>query len=175
MPDIQAALEGNEKAYERLVQRYQAAIARQMWRFTRERNQLNELVQDVFVEAYFSLSSYKGTAPFLSWLRTIATRVGYRFWKRQKKERAEKSAFVDFSAATLHSTKEPAEAAELLYQLLSWLEPKDRLILTLLYFEECDTREIAKRMGWSRSLVKVRAYRARQKLKSWLEEAGVKG
>ena len=47
-----------------------------------------------------------------------------------------------------------------------------RLILTLQYFEECDTREIASRTGWSRTLVKVRAFRARRKLKALLTEAG---
>jgi len=40
------------------------------------------------------------------------------------------------------------------------------------YFEGCDTREIAERVGWTRSLVKVRAFRARKKLKALLEEAG---
>jgi len=45
--------------------------------------------------------------------------------------------------------------------------------LTLFYFEECDVREISARSGWNRALVKVRLHRARKKLKSLLEEAGM--
>jgi len=67
---------------------------------------------------------------------------------------------------------DPSEAAEYLYGLLDRLPPEDRVVLTLLYFEELDTREIARHMGWSRTLVKVRAYRARQKLRTMLGEAG---
>lgn len=66
----------------------------------------------------------------------------------------------------------PSEAADYLYRLLEQLPWKDRLVLTLLHFDGCDTAEIAQRVGWSRTLVKVRAHRARAKLRSLLEEAG---
>ena len=59
-----------------------------MWRFTRNRGEWEELVQDVFVEAYFSLKSFRGRAPLLHWLKKVATRVGYRYWKRRKHQRA---------------------------------------------------------------------------------------
>ena len=62
------------------------------------------------------------------------------------------------------------EAAERLYGLLGQLPPQERVVLTLYYFEECGTREIAERMGWSRSLVKVRAHRARKKLRKLMEQ-----
>jgi len=56
--------------------------------------------------------------------------------------------------------------------LLETLPPKDRLVLTLFYFEGWDMGEIAERVGWSRTLVKVRAHRARRKLRALLEEEG---
>ena len=46
-------------------------------------------------------------------------------------------------------------------------------MLTLMYFEDCSTREIADRTGWTLTVVKVRAHRARQKLKKLLEKAGL--
>lgn len=64
---------------------------------------------------------------------------------------------------------EPFEAAEVLQSLLGCLLPADRLVLTLMYFEQCDTSEIAQRMGWSRAAVKMRAYRGRKKIKDIAE------
>ena len=85
--DIRSTLDGNEDAYACLVERYEAQVFAQMWRFTRDRLVLEELVQDVFVEAYLSLARFRGEAPFLHWLRRIATRVGYRFWKHERRDR----------------------------------------------------------------------------------------
>lgn len=172
--DIEASLSGDGAAYARLVKRYESDIARQMWRFTRHTEELERLVQDVFVEAYLSLKGFKGRSPFVHWLRRIATRVGYRHWKQRDKQRAALERHADINVDTLASPEEqsPSEAAEYLYRLLERLPADDRLILTLMYFNECDTREIAERMGWSRTLVKVRAHRARKKLKVLLEQAG---
>ncbi len=173
--DIEASLSGDGRAYERLVKRYEARIAAQMWRFTRDERELEELVQDVFVEAYTSLGGYRARAPFLHWLQKIATRVGYRHWRRQARERSTRADLSELDLDTLRADdeSEPSEAAQVLHQLLGRLPPSDRLVLTLMYFDECDTREIAERTGWSRSLVKVRAHRARRKLGALLEEVGI--
>jgi len=172
--DINACLNGNQEAYARLVQRYERLIANQMWRFTRDQTILEELVQEVFVEAYTSLPGFKGKSPFLHWLRRIATRVGYRFWKNKARAKERQEQFnqnptevtPDYNVAT------PSEAGEFVAGLLDELPPGERMVLTLLYFEEWSTQEIADHMGWTRSLVKVRAFRARKKLKTMLEGAG---
>jgi DNA-directed RNA polymerase specialized sigma24 family protein len=49
---------------------------------------LDQLVQDVFVEAYMSLKGFRGRAPFLHWLRRVATRVGFRYWKSRTRKKA---------------------------------------------------------------------------------------
>ena len=172
--DIRDCQQGDEQAYARIVKRYEVLIARQMWRFTRDPQILEELVQEVFVETYTSLSSFKGTAPFEHWLRKIATRVGYRFWKHKARdtERREKLETHKHETIQAASNTTPSEAAEYLFSLLATLPSQERMILTLLYFEGWDTQEIADHMGWSRSLVKVRAFRARKKLKTKLEIAG---
>lgn len=173
--DIAASLDGDERSFARLIARYEGTVAHQMWRFTRDEGELEALTQEVFVEAYFSLAGYKAKAPFLHWLRRIATRVGYRYWKRQARERDRRQTLDTWRADFEVSTKPevPSEAAERLFGMLEQLPAKDRLVLTLLYFEELDTREIGERLGWSRSLVKVRAFRARKKLKAMLEDEGL--
>ena len=172
--DIEATLAGHGEAYARIVRRYQNDIARRMWRFTRDRRELEELVQDVFVEAYTSLASYRGTGPFDHWLSRLATRVGYRLWKRRR--RAEKTvAIQDWDAPdpsrTQEAQLEAAEAAERLHRVLGQLAPRDRLVLTLMYLEEMSVAEIADHTGWSRTMVKVQAHRARKKLRALMEQA----
>ena len=173
--DIAAARGGDAAAYARLVARYQPVVAQQMWRFTRDRQVLEELVQEVFVAAWMGLPKYQARAPFLHWLRRVATYTGYGFWKRQERDRARREALA-LGAEPL--PVEPAAdadapaAAAYLFRLLETLPAKERLVLSLMYFEECSTQEIAERIGWSRSLVKVRAFRARKKLRAQLEAAG---
>ena len=129
-----------------------------------------ELVQDVFVEAYFSLKSYRGRAPLLHWLRKIGVRVGYKYWKEQAKTKAA-VPLQEFDAIEAEQAEalEPSDAAELLHALLARLPAADRLVLTLMYFEQCGVKEIAARMGWTRAMVKMRAHRARKKLRTIAE------
>jgi len=172
--DVSASRSGDAEAYGRLVRRYQQTVADQMLRFTRNQSVLEELVQEVFVQAYLSLSGFRGDAPFIHWLRRIATRVGYRHWKERERDRKRREALSDQVALARTAPAEtPGEAAEYLFRLLETLPPKERLVLTMHYFEGYDTLEIAAHLGWSRAQVKVRAYRARRKLRARLEAAGL--
>jgi len=174
LTDIQSCLDGDNDAYRQLMQRYEQHIVRLMWRFTRDRTESEQLVQDVFVEAFFSLKNYKGQGPFLHWLNKIATRVGYRFWKQQVRSRlfASMEDMDDFDTVEKAGVKEidSAQASAALHSLLSRLQPDDRLILTLMYFEECSIEEIAERMSWTKAGTKMRAMRARGKLKKIAEK-----
>ena len=163
--DIQASLAGDEESYERLVRRYESQIAAMMWRFSRRPEQCEELMQDVFVQAYFSLPGFRGDGPFVHWLKRIGTRVGYRFWKQQgRKNKPLPLGDID-PAAEDSEGMDPSTASEIVEALLSELKPTDRLVLTLQYFDGCSMKEIADRMGWNEAMVKMRAYRARNKLR----------
>jgi RNA polymerase sigma-70 factor (ECF subfamily) len=171
--DVAASVKGDDEAYGRLVQRYEKPITSLLWRFTRDPAQCEELVQQVFVEAYFSLKTYRADAPLLHWLRRIATRMGYRYW-REKAREPQETAAAEFDVleqveAAEEDRIDPAEAATVLHGLLARLPAPDRLVLTLMYFEDCGTKEIAERMGWSRAKVKTQALRARRKIKEIAE------
>ena len=172
---IQQSLNGEADAYQVLVARYQGLIAKQMWRFSRDARSHEELVQDVFVQAFTRLHTYEGRAPFIHWLRRIATNIGYRYWKHLDRDRQRKESLELWAktSETQLTQDEPSEAAETLMGLLGRLPTAERLVLTLLYFDGLDTQEIAEQTGWSRANVKVRAFRARKKLKQWLEDAGI--
>ena len=175
LEDIQESRDGNSEAYRRLIERYQRQIGQILWRFSRDRRTHEELVQDVFVEAYLSLDRYHGKAPFVHWLSRIATRVGYGYWKqkaRQKKK--ENFSLTEWDQLPDNSMErmEPSHAAELVYKLLGQLPPRDRLVLTLRYLEDCDVAETAQRIGWTKSMVKVQTWRARNKLRNLFKQTG---
>ncbi len=176
--DIRAGLGGDGEAFARLVRRYQDEIARYMWKFSRDPQMCEELVQDVFVEAYFSLRSFHGRSPFLHWLRRIATRTGYRFWKAKARSRTVVSATDACAAEQLSclpaAQLQPGEAADLLHGLLERLAPRDRLVLTLMYLEGLPVAKIADLTGWSKTLVKVQAHRARTRLKRWIQTTEIR-
>lgn len=174
-PDVRATLDGDGEAYARLVRRYQGEMGVYLWRFTRDRGQWEELVHEVFVEAYRSLRGYRGEAPLVHWLRKIATRAGYRWWKQRARQRAEQTVELhdwDLVAAADDRQSTAAEAATLVHALLARLSARDRLVLTLLYLEECSVAEASRLSGWSQTMVKVQAHRARQRLKKLLESRG---
>jgi RNA polymerase sigma-70 factor (ECF subfamily) len=166
--DVRAATRGDGEAYSRIIDRYQHTIARRMHRFTRDPGAIEELVHDVFVEAYFSLGKYRGDAPLEHWLQRIATRVGYKYWEQRK--RLKTVSFEDgVHDPAMADDTAGDDAIEEVGAALEKLPPRDRLVLTLLYLESRSVAEAADLAGWSQTMVKVQAYRARGKLRKLLE------
>lgn len=168
--DIAAAKRGDSEAYRRLIQRHQAAMAVQMRRFSRDPQTCEELVHEVFVAAYLALGSFRGDAPWLHWLRKVAVRVGYRFWKKRRQQDIHLTS-EDWQRlqGTSRPLTEDYEAAELVSRLLNQLAPADRLILTLLYLDGCSMSEAAARAGWTVMGAKLRAFRARNRLRTIIQ------
>ncbi len=172
---VSAAVDGDGEAFRRIVEEHQSSIAQQMRRFSRDSSVVEELTHDVFVEAFTSLSSWRGSSPLIHWLRKIAVRVGYHYWKRKKRS-AERSVPLSYVQKRLDrlmsgATVQPSEAAELRSSLIESLSVRDRLVLTLLYWDGCSVDEAAELSGWSRTMVKVQAHRARVRLRKLIEES----
>ena len=172
--DIGLSLNGDGNAYKRIIERYQGHISNIMWKFSRNERTHAELIQDVFVQAYLSLSSFKSKSPLGNWLARIATRVGYTYWKQNKsKHKGERFSLEDWDKIADTSVDTgPSEAAELLHRLLKKLGVRDRLVITLRYIEQCSIIETAGRTGWSATMVKVQSFRAKNKLKELFQKYG---
>lgn len=171
---IQACLNGRQDVYKDIVVKYQPEISARMWRFSRNRTVCEELTQDVFVEAYLSLKNYRADAPFKHWLYRIATHVGYKYWKtvdKNKKfitlEETDRAVYDNIENIDSH------RAAEALHNVLAGLKPKDRLVLTLLYFDNCSMEQISNQTGWSVPAVKMRAHRAKKRLLKTIKNKGI--
>ena len=166
--DIKAARGGDQEAYRRLVERHQQEVGQYLWKFTTDRVAWDELLQTVFVEAYLSFAKFRGDSDFVDWLRGIATHVGYRFWTERKKQRDRRTSLPDLDDMRL---VEPVRQPLGLFEMLEQLSPRDRLVLTLLYVEERSVADAARLAGWTESMVKSQAHRARIKLKELWEQA----
>ena len=173
--DIRQAQNGDQDAFRRIMERYQGHVSKLLWRFTRDKNSHEELIQESFVQVYLSLHTYKARAPFEHWLSRIATRAGYRFWKQSKRHTYVPLLDNDWEQLPQDPSDPmaPQQAAELVHHLLSKLPPRDRLVLTLRYLDQCSVIETAHRTGWSLSLVKVQTHRAKQKLKKMLNNTDI--
>ena len=175
LDDIRKSRKGDSEAYRRLVQKHQEHVGRILWRFSRDLGVHEELIQDVFVEAYLSLGSFRGRAPFAHWLARIATRVGYRHWKGLARQGSTKSFSLhewDQLPEENVEQADPAQAAALVHSFLAQLSVRDRLVLTLRYLDKCNVAETARRTGWSRTMVKVQTWRALRRLEKLLAKAG---
>ncbi len=177
LEDVERTRGGDSDAYRRLIERYQDYVAGILWRFSRDRRDHEELVQDVFVEAYLGLATYRRKAPFQHWLARIATRVGYRYWKEKARRRKMEPFNLErWDKATeddgILDALEPDHAATLLYNLFEQLPPRDRLVLTLRYLDQCDVAETAQRTGWTKTMVKVQTLRAKRRLQNLVQRTG---
>jgi RNA polymerase sigma-70 factor (ECF subfamily) len=179
---IRDTLRGDERAFEELVRRHKDQVMRQVWRFAPDPHEADSLAQDVFVRAYFSLSRYRGEAPFANWLARIATRVSLdhlrkRYRRREtlfselRVESVEALEALSSGAVTagLRDADRRAELRGLLDLALGRLPPQERMAVTLKELEGHSVREIAGMTGWSASWVKVRLFRARKKMRKILE------
>ncbi len=168
---VRETLAGDEQSFAVLVSRHKGRVLGTCSRFARDAQQLDDLGQEVFLRAWRKMRSFRGDAPFEHWLARITITTCYDFLRRERRHREQVS--LDDMVLEVHdSSAESHTAARRARELLAWamhqLSAEDQLILTLLEIEERSVREISLATKWSESNVKVRAFRARARLKEIL-------
>jgi RNA polymerase sigma-70 factor, ECF subfamily len=160
-PWVDAAKAGDGEAFGRLVERHQHRVFRLAGRFFRRPEDVEEAAQETFLTAWRKLASYSARAPFEHWLTRVCLNTCY-----MRLRRARPSDELPDDVAAEPSNVDAHLDAE---RLLAHLPAADRFVLLLLHGEGWSVAEIAERTGWSASNVKVRAFRARRKLRQWVE------
>jgi len=174
---------GDDDAFAEIVGRHSARVFQVASKFFRQRNQVEDIAQEVFLKAYRQLGSFEGRGSFEGWLTRIATNTCLNELRRDKRHPELTVADVTEDEAVwlerqvTGSMTEPSRsvedtliASDLADKLLAELPPDDRLVLTLVDGQELSTKEVAETTGWSESKVKVKAFRARRKMRSALEK-----
>jgi len=180
---VASVLAGEETAFEELFKRHRVNVGRVAGRFFRNREEVEEIVQESFTKAYFALKDYTGRneKSFAAWLMRITVNTCYDELRRARRQpEITRSSLSEAETAWLESRLKATDSApdiesasitrDLANKLLARLEPDDRLVLTLLNGEELSVAETAQVTGWSAAKVKVRAHRARLALRKVLRK-----
>jgi RNA polymerase sigma-70 factor (ECF subfamily) len=163
---VAASRNGDGEAFGELVRRHQQRVFRLAGRFFRRPEEVEDVAQETFLQAWRKLDTYRARAPFEHWLTRVCLNCCYgRFRKRR-----EDSVPLEYD---IPSTPGDPTARLEVERLLGRLSGEDRFLLLLLHGEGWSVAEISRRLGWSRANVKVRAHRARKKLRGLLAEDSV--
>ena len=162
---IAASRRGDSDAFAELVRLHQRRVFRLAGRFFKQREDVEDAAQETFLTAWRRLETYKAKAPFEHWLTRVCLNCCY---ERLRKTKGRNEALEDRENPAIASGN-PTAALEV-ERLLRTLAATDRFILLLLDGEGWSVAEIADRLGWTTVNVKVRAHRARKRLRRLLEE-----
>ena len=171
---INETLNGNVNAYAFLVERYKHMVFTLTIRIVKNREEAEEVSQDVFVKAYKNLKSFKGESKFSTWIYKIGYYASLDVVKKNKRQ-INSINIDEFNEGNIGSMQdglkylEAKERKKVINDALLRLNEDERVILTLYYFEEMPLKEISKVVNLSLENIKVKLFRARKKLFSLLK------
>jgi RNA polymerase sigma factor (sigma-70 family) len=172
---IQQVLAGNQSAYADLVKRHQRFVFSLAMRFAKNREDAEEIAQDCFIKAYRSLASFQQQSKFSTWLYSIVYTTAMTFLRKKRVD----TTSIDNDEAFIQIESKPGSYDDnnienksrsyYLNQAIDQLLPDDATIITMFYKGEQSLDEIAQVLGIEANTVKVKLFRARQRLKDKLE------
>ena len=187
-PDADAlvtrALRHDDEAARELVQRLYPLVAKMVRSHRPRRTSEEDLCQMIFIKIFQKLSQFSGKVPLEHWVSRIAVNTCLSQIESEKVRpelrhadlSKEEQAVVENLAASSDELAPDRQLAsrQLLEHLLETLKPAERLVIDLLYLQGHSVEEIHEITGMGIAAIKVRAFRARQKMKTQLAkiEAG---
>src|SRR5258705_1359469 len=173
---ISLVLKGDHNAYAVLVERYKSYVFTLTLRFTKSREDAEEVSQDIFIKAYRALADFKGAAKFSTWLYTIVNTTCITFLRKKKLDIHSLDNEQIFEVADNKDSGFSANQVEqksrvgMVNQAIALLNPDDAEIITLFYKNEQSLDEIGQILGLETNTAKVRLHRARTRLKEKMEK-----
>ena len=175
------AQEGDESAFAEIVRRYSPRVFSVASRFFRQRSLVEEAAQEVFLKAFTQLGSFEGRGSMEGWLTRIATNTCLNMVRGAKRRpeftvsdlTEDEQGWLDQQSSdkgAQPSVENSVVATDLADRLLSVLSPEDQQALLMIDGEDASIKEVAEATGWSESKVKVRAFRARRKVREAMEK-----
>jgi len=180
---VQAALQHDDEAARALVRKLYPLVAKIVRSHRPRRTAEEDLCQMIFIKVFQRLSQFSGNVPLEHWVSRIAVNTCLNQIESEKVRpelrhadlTVEEQAVIENLATSTELAPDRRLASrQLVEHLLTALKPVERLAVDLLYLQGCSVEEIRKITGWSAVLIKVRAFRARQKMKQQLAKISAK-
>jgi RNA polymerase sigma-70 factor (ECF subfamily) len=165
-----ACAAGDSRACERLFVTYRAQVFRHVAYLLRSRAEVEDVVQEVFVELFRSLRNFEGRASFTTWLHRITVRVAYRQLRRTTASPPPPELVYDAAqnaaagGSGQHLEQHERHARTL--RILDRLSPKKRLTLLLHDLQGIEAKEIAQMTGTPVLTVRTRLFYARREFEA---------
>jgi RNA polymerase sigma-70 factor (ECF subfamily) len=170
---------GDDAAAREMVERLWPQVIRIVRRHLPRRSSEEDLAQEVFMKMFARLDQWRADMPLEHWVSRVAVNTCLDALRWQKRRPELRWADLSETEAemldnVLHDESETSSgdavaARELAHKLLQTLKPADRLVLTMMDMEGRSVADVQRATGWSATLVKVRAFRARRKLRKAFE------
>ena len=175
---VAAALRHDETAARELVRSLYPLVAKLVRAHRPVRAAEEDLCQMIFIKVLRNLSQFSGKVPLAHWVSRIAVNTCINQIQAEKARpelreadlSEEQASVIQNLAATTEdlAPHQSFASRQLVEHLMNALKPAERLVIDLLYLQQRSVAEIRSVTGWSGALVKVRAFRARQKMKQHL-------
>ncbi|MBA3608940.1 MAG: sigma-70 family RNA polymerase sigma factor, partial [Chthoniobacterales bacterium] len=182
---VAAARRHDESAAREIVRRLYPLVLKLVRSHRPRRTAEEDLCQMIFIKIFQKLDQFSGKVPLEHWVSRIAVNTcinqiqaeRVRPELRQADLSEEEVAVIQNLAATADELgpDRAFAARDLVERLLAALKPAERLVIDLFYLQERSVTEIQTLTGWGASLVKVRAFRARQKMRRQLDQFTAEG
>jgi RNA polymerase sigma-70 factor, ECF subfamily len=181
---VNAALQNDDEAARELVRRLYPLVARIVRAHRSRRTAEEDICQMIFIKVFQKLPQFSGKVPLEHWVSRVAVNTCLNQIESEKVRpevrhadlSIEEQAVIENLASSTDELPPDQRFAsrQLVEHLLTTLKPVERLAIDLLYLQGRSVEEIRKITGWSAALVKVRAFRARQKMKQELAKISAK-
>ncbi len=172
---IAQTLAGDQAAYTDLVKRHQRFVFTLAMRFVKTREDAEEVAQDAFVKAYRSLAAFQQQAKFTTWLYSVVYTTAMTFLRRRRLnttsiDNEETYIQLENEAGSFdNNLAENKSRTFYINQAVAQLLPDDAAVITLFYNGEQSLEEIGAALNMEPNTVKVKLFRARQRLKDKLQ------
>jgi RNA polymerase sigma-70 factor (ECF subfamily) len=177
---VDAALAHDDAAAAELVRQLYPLVVKIVRAHRPRRTAEEDLCQMIFIRMFQNLSQFSGKVPLEHWVSRIAVNTclnqiaseRVRPELRQADLTEEELAIIERLGASSEelSPDNAVASRDLVEHLLGGLKPAERLVIDLMHLQGKSVEEVRQVTGWSAALVKVRAFRARQKLRHELEK-----
>ncbi|KYD09841.1 RNA polymerase sigma factor SigX [Saccharococcus caldoxylosilyticus] len=171
-----------DSVFEELYEKYHDDIFNFLFYMVRNREQTEDLVQEVYIKVLRSYKRFKGESSEKTWLLSIARHVAIDFFRKQKSRQQKILGKLDWSEEQLGDGQPlPEEIAiqkeeiQLMYRCLERCTIDQQLVIVLRFIQSLSITETAEALGWTESKVKTTQHRALKVLKKYMEEEMEKG